>query len=72
MTTIQNRLSENEKQIMHLDLCENHYYKIIVPTNAEINKILEVRIPGKEQSKLFKITKSMIETGSFLIPMEYK
>ena len=69
MATIESSRIMNEKCIMGLDLCENQYYKIIVPKNAEVDKVLEVTIPGQESNKLFRITETMLEKGSFLIPM---
>ena len=69
MATIESSRIMNEKCIMGLDLCENQYYKIIVPKNAEVDKVLEVTIPGQEPNKLFRITETMLEKGSFLIPM---
>ena len=73
METIETSKIMNEKCIMGLDLCENQYYKIIVPKNAEVDKVLEVTIPGQESNKLFRITETMLEKGSFLIPiMNYK
>ena len=73
MPTTKNSRITNEKCIMGLDLCENQYYKIIIPQNAGIDNVIEVPIPGQETNKLFRITETMIEKGSFLIPiMNYK
>lgn len=69
MATSESSRIMNEKCIMGLDLCENQYYKIILPKNAQVDKVLAVAIPGQERNKLFRITQAMLEKGSFLIPM---